>query len=282
MYELKVKNPKGEILNLTTSPNYIVYKIEGLTTPKATINESANATSDGAVITGARLESRNIVIYVSLRGDIETSRINLYKYFPAKKTVSLYFKNGTRNVVINGTVEVIECDLFAQSQTAQISIICPKPYFKDIEDFVVFFSTIDPYFEFPFGISKKGVEFSTISTYVRKSIINAGDIDTGVIIKLYATGTVVNPILYNVQDGTHLKLNITLQASDTIIINTNIGEKSITLIREGISSNAMGYMQADSSWFVLTGGDNVFTYDCESGTDFLQITFTTSILYSGV
>ena len=28
MFELKVKNNKGEVLNLSTSPNYTVFKIE--------------------------------------------------------------------------------------------------------------------------------------------------------------------------------------------------------------------------------------------------------------
>jgi hypothetical protein len=70
--------------------------------------------------------------------------------------------------------------------------------------------------------------------------------------------------------------------SDTIVINTNVGEKSIELIRDGVSYNALGYMAQDSTWFVVEAGDNVFTYDADSGNSNLQLTFTTSILYSGV
>ena len=44
----------------------------------------------------------------------------------------------------------------------------------------------------------------------------------------------------------------------------------------------MGYMTQDSTWFKIEAGDNVFTYDADSGNSNLQITFTTSILYSGV
>ena len=41
-------------------------------------------------------------------------------------------------------------------------------------------------------------------------------------------------------------------------------------------------MAQDSTWFKLEAGDNVFTYDADSGNSNLQITFTTAILYSGV
>jgi len=282
MYSLKVENHRKDTLELTNNPNYTVYKIEGLNPPPATINSSVNTTSDGSKINNTRLESRNIVIYATIERDVEANRINLYKYFPVKKTVKLYFSNNSRKVYIEGTVELIECDLFANKQVAQISIICPKVYFKDVDNLVTMFSDVSKMFEFPFSIAKEGVEVSAITTNLRRSIINVGDVDTGVIIRLFATGTVVNPVIYDVLKRTHLRLNFTMLAGDTIVINTNVGEKSIELIRDGVSYNAMGYMVQDSTWFIVGAGDNVFTYDCESGSSNLQLTFSTCILYSGV
>lgn len=282
MYSLKVENDRGNTLELTNNPNYTVFKIEGLNPPHATINSSVNTTTDGSNINSVRLENRNIVIYMTMEGDIEANRINLYKYFPVKKTVKLYFSNESRDIFIEGTVEIIECDLFSQKQVAQISIICPKPYFKDVENLVTIFSDVSRLFEFPFSITKSGVEISAITTNQRRSIINTGDIETGVIIKLFATGTVVNPVIYDVLKRTQIKLNFNMLASDTVVINTNVGEKSIELIRDGLTYNAMGYMAQDSTWFKIEAGDNVFTYDADSGNSNLQITFTTSILYSGV
>lgn len=282
MYSLKVKNDRGETLNLTGNRKYIVYKIDGLTPPQATINSSVNTTTDGSRINSARLENRNIVIYMTIEGAVEANRLNLYKYFPAKKTVTLYFSNGIRDVYIEGAVELIECDLFANKQVAQISLICPKPYFKDVDCLIAHFSDVSNLFEFPFSIPESGVEISSITENIRKTIVNSGDVETGTVIELFATGTVVNPIVYDVLNRTHMSLNFTMQPSDKIVINTNVGEKAITLIRNGISTNIMGYMLKDSTWFVLNAGDNIFAYDCESGSANLQITFTTSILYSGV
>lgn len=281
-YILKAENHRGEVLNLSTNPNYIVYKIEGLQPPSVNVNVSANATSDGSTFNSARANSRNIVIYVALKGIVEDSRINLYKYFPLKKKIKLYYKNDTRDVYIEGYVELIECDLFSASQVAQISIICPQPYFKGVDELVSYFSDVSSLFSFPFSIPSSGIELSAITTNIRKSIINTGDIESGIIIRLYAIGAVVNPVIYDVFNRTYIKLNYTMTVNDEIIINTYKGEKSITLIRNGISTNIMGHMAADSTWLTLQSGDNVFSYDADSGNSNLQLTFTTSVLYGGV
>ena len=286
MYSLKVENDRGDTLELTGNPNYNVYKIEGLNPPKASINSSANTTTDGSRINSARLESRNIVIYMTVEGtaesSVENNRINLYKYFPAKKTVKLFFSHSSRNIYIEGAVELIECDPFNEKQVAQISIICPKPYFKDVKNLITSFGDVTSLFEFPFNITKTGAELSAVTSNQRKSIINIGDVETGVIIKLFSTGTVVNPVIYDALKRTQLKLTFTMASGDTIVINTNVGEKSITLIRGGVSYNIIGYMAQNSTWFTLESGDNVFTYDADSGNTSLQLTFTTAVLYSGV
>lgn len=282
MYTLKVKNNRGETLTLSRNPAYNVYKIDGLTPPQANINTSINANFDGSRINSARLENRNIVIYATIEGDIEANRLNLYRYFPVKREITLYFSHGARDVYIKGVVELIECDLFAAKQVAQISIICAEPYFKAAQELIISFGDIQNRFKFPFSIPKEGIPLSAMSANQRKTIVNTGDADAGVIIELYATGVVENPILYNVFTGGRIKLNFTMQQSDKIVINTNARAKEIKLIRSGFESNVIGLMAPDCEWFTLTNGDNVFTYSADSGTANLQITFRTNLLYSGV
>lgn len=282
MYSLKVENNRGDMLDFSTTSDYIVYSIEGLNPPQATINSSVNTTMDGSNVNSVRVESRNIVIYAKICGNVEKSRIKLYKYFPVKKSVTLYFRNGTRNVCISGIVELIECNLFENGQTAQISIVCAKPFFKAVDELITSFSNVHSLFTFPFSITAEGVEFSRIVTNTQKIIVNNGDVESGCIIKLYSMGEVVNPVIYDIEKQVSFGINITMQPHDTIIINTNIGEKGVMLTRDGVSSNMLGYMMRDSSWLTLDAGDNAFGYRCDSGANDLQITFTTDVLYSGV
>lgn len=282
MYSLKVKNNKGDELQLTGNPNYSIIKIEGLNPPPATLNKTANSTKDGSRINSARVESRNVVIYIRPHGDIEKNRIQLYKYFPNSKEVTLYFKNHSRDVSISGVVETLELNHCDNPQIAQVSIVCPEPYFKDTKELSVQFGELVPLFEFPFSIPAEGMEFSRYAVNYRKNIINTGDTDTGAVIKLYALGDVSNPTIYDITNGTQMKLNITMKKGDTVLIDTNFDKKSITLIREGKSTNLLGYMRPDSDWFTLTAGNNIYAYECESGAVDLQLTVQAPVLYSGV
>lgn len=282
MYTLSVKNNRDETLILTNNPDYIVYKIDGLTPPQVNVNSTVNSTTDGVIINSARVDKRNIVIYLTIEGDVETNRLNLYKYFPLKKTISLYFKNGTRDVYIEGAVELIECDLFANKQVAQISIICPKTYFKSVNSLIYEFNSNNALFSFPFSIPAEGIEFSSMNSNVRETIINTGDVETGLIIDIHVGGTVVNPVIYDVLNKTAFKLNYTLKASDHVVVNTNVGAKSVYLIRDGVTTNMIGYMAKDSKWLELAVGDNIFTYSADSGIDNISLSFSTPLLYSGV
>lgn len=282
MYELKVKYDKNSIYTLTASPNYTIYKITGLEPPQANVNTSENATTDGSTLNSVKVTKRNLVLYMTIEGDVEANRINLYKYFPFKKNIEIYYKNGSRDVYIEGVVESINTGHFDKKQIAQVSIICPQPYFKAVTDLVSYFSEVSSMFQFPFSIPKSGIEFSTITTNIRKSIINTGEIESGLIIELNAIAPVAKPVIYDVFKRTHLALNFTMQTNDKITINTHQGKKSIVLTRNGVDSNAMGYMTPDSHWLTLDVGDNVFTYDSESGNANLQLTFTTTAMYGGV
>ena len=82
--------------------------------------------------------------------DIETSRINLYKYISTGAWIRVFFKNCTRNVYIDGYVESFETDLFARTQVAQVSILCPAPAFIDAQEMTVVNSVSTPKFSFPF------------------------------------------------------------------------------------------------------------------------------------
>jgi len=77
-------------------------------------------------------------------------------------------------------------------------------------------------------------------------------------------------------------MNITMQAGDSITINTRQGEKSVTLHRAGTDINLIGNMQRNSTWFVLQPGDNIFTTAADDGAENMMIVFTVIDQYQGV
>lgn len=283
MFTLKVENFKNEILNLSSDKRYSIIKVEGLNPPSATINTASITTSDGAFFNSSRIESRNLVLTIVLRKDIETSRINLYRFFRPKIKCKIYYKNGTRDVYIEGYVDKFEDDFFTQTQKVQISLMCYQPFFKAVHDLVVDLSVVLKEFEFPFDIENLGQEFSTIERTYECVLKNEGEVDNGLIIELRATGSVENPVIYNADTREFIGLNYTVLEGDLITINTNVGEKSVTLLRNGIKSNIINYIKKDSTWLKAYSGDNVYTYICDNNTeDLLSIKFIHTHQYLGV
>ena len=281
MYTLIVQNKYGDQLELTHNPAYTVYNIEGLDPPDAQINTTHNAGYDGSVFNSAYEKDRTITITMTIESPAEANRIALYRYLKTKFPVRLFYKNGTRDVYIDGFVQSMQIGFFQRKQVIQITIFCPKPNFSGAVSVVQEFYSVEALFEFPFEIEEP-IPFSEIVTGMEKSIINAGDLETGVTITIDAVGTVKNPKIYNVDDNTFMILSFTMQDGDTITIDTRQGEKSITLRRGGSDINLIGHMQRNSTWFQLQPGDNVFTTAADAGAENMMVTFTVVDQFQGV
>ena len=133
MFTLKVENIKGAVLELTDNEeDYQIANIEGITPPNANINTSTYANGDGSAFNSSKIPNREIVITVYINGDVSQNRLKLYKYFRNKQWCKIYYEDDNRNVFIEGYVQTFEVPIFVQKQVAQISILCPDPYFKDI------------------------------------------------------------------------------------------------------------------------------------------------------
>lgn len=283
MLQVIAENKYNEQINLTQNGNYALLSVGGLTPPAATINTAVIATSDGAVFNSSRLGTRNIVLTVAPLNSIETNRINIYKYFKAKQYIKLYLENNTRSVWIDGYIDKIDGDLYTQSQKLQISIICPDPYFKDTTTGLYTFSNVINLFSFPFAIEETpGIPISELGEYVEIAITNNSDDETGVIIQLMANAAVTNPIIYNMTTNEHFALNIELAAGDIVTIDTRRGHKTVTLNSDSVITNILNDMAQGSAWLNLVVGDNIFTYTCDTGAEYLNISVELQPIYEGV
>lgn len=276
-----VENHKGEFLALSQDPRYEV-TVSGASPSAATVCMSKTALNDGAKYNSSRVNERNIVLTVYITRDAEAARVNLYRYFPPKRKCALYFKNGVRDVCIEGYVETLECDLYELGQQAQISILCPDPYFQSVSGVSVEIGKLLPLFEFPFAIEKEGVELSQLYSDMVGAVTNEGDVESGMIMELFASGKVVNPRIYNTQTRRNIGLAMEMRQGDVVTINTHVGEKSVTLLRGGVKSNAINRLTDRPDWLRLETGKNTFTYKCQAGDENLHVTFRFRPRYMGV
>lgn len=282
MYTLIVENEYGDKLELTHNKNYDVLEVVGTNPSPASINTVNIAGVDGSKFNSSRINQRNLVITLDIKPPIEFNRIALYKYIRPKRYIKVYYKNGTRDVYIEGYVETFENNPWTKRQQPQISIICPKPFWLSSQETVLNFSEINNLFEFPFSIGSIGIEFSSI-TKLSHILFNAGDIETGGIIQFYAeTNQILNPKFYNHTTGEFFGLDFDMYQYDLITINTNQGEKSVTLLRNGEITNLLSHRTEGSKWLQFIPGENTVAYGADEGAENLTVKFTATQKYEGV
>ena len=282
MFTLKVKNNLNEMYYLTQrTDTYVITEILGLTPPNVSLATSVIHGKDGESLTYSRIEKRNIVISIRLRGNIEESRQKLYRIFPQKSECVLYFKSRNRDVKISAYVESVECNIFSEKERVQISLICPDPYFQSVNGTTEVFTESTAGFEFPFSISSAGIEFSRITSKSQVTVI-AGDTATGGIIEIFAEGTAVNPTVTNHTNGQYFGLNVELETGDRLVIDTNTGNKTAILYRNGTETNLLSNRTAGSQWIVFEAGENTISYSADSGYSNLRVAVSSNIRYIGV
>ena len=285
MYTLKIENTNGEIFELTHDfSDYYVTKVDGLTPPATTINTAKAGIIDGTFFNSASVEERNIVISLTINGDIEANRQKLYRIFPRKTACTVYFKNSNRDVKIKGYVETIECDPFVMREKAQISIICPRPYFEDLATIYAELAATLSMFEFPFAIEEDNpIPFSEATDYPIAEIMNEGDAEAGCIISIEVNDTIQGIKIINTSTQQFFYLDSAFVDHDKITISTISGQMGVTRERGGTKTNILNYVGANSTWLRLAPGVNYFTYTIDDGdTEDVEITFEATTLYGGV
>ena len=286
MFTARVKNANGEELTLTQKEQkYQVISITGLDEPPAQVNLTDIAGMDGAKYNSAKLNTRNIVITLKINGKAEENRMELYRYFRTKQSLTFYYKSESVDVFIEGYVETVECLIFSNAETMQVSIICPFPYFSSIDEIIADISNQFAGFTFPFSIENDTpIPFSFYVINRLTTIYNDGA-DTGLTIEVDVLGDGIENIkILNTLTGEYIELAYDFDNGDKVIITTLKGKKSVKLIRSGVTYNIFGSVQAGSKFFPLANGGNEFGYSINNGTkdEYVLVLFQYYKLYWGV
>lgn len=268
LFTIICENANGDRLNLTDDFNRFITTYSGLNPPNATINSDTIVNKDGSVFSKSKLNERNIVLSIHIRGDVESNRHLLYKIFRSKQYVKLYYQNNHRDVYTEGYIESIECDQFTEDEIMQVSIICHDPYLKDLTDTVVKDEKSIEMFHFPWSITASGIPFGEVLKGTNNDIYYQGDTNIGFILTMEAPyGNVKNPSITDMIHIKQMKLNVEMETGDKIVICTIPGSKSIKWFHDGDEINILGYLTNDSQWLEIDIGENSFQISADEDTD---------------
>lgn len=131
MLSLAIVNSEQLRTAITGDDNvFQLLSVTGLDPVRALLNMANIYGVDGTKFVSSKLNNRNIVIMAQVNGNVETNRQLLYRRLPPKEPVRVEIATDSRSVTIDGYVEYIQCNIFERGVKAQISIICPDPYFR--------------------------------------------------------------------------------------------------------------------------------------------------------
>jgi hypothetical protein len=230
------------------SNGYAVKDIQGLDPVNASLTSSTMAQLDGAQPQNARRDPRNITMKLGLTPNyldtlVDSLRQNLYDYVMPKANISMaFYKDGVLYAVTSGQVESFENNMFSADPEVDLSIIC-----------------YDPDFYAPV-ITTASLE--TVSTTDLTTFTYPGSSDAGVIFTLNVDRDLPSIDLYNTApDNTtqHFSMVGSFISGDVIVITSIPGQKSVQLIRGGIPTSALAYVDpAASNWITFQRGANHF------------------------
>ena len=286
MFSLKLENEIANIVDINDNVNYVVLAVSGLNPPAASIFTSKSPNRKGVKYNGSTLNERNIVITIKILGDIEANRNALYAWMDTEQYCKVYYKNGLKNVYCEGHVQDCEIDLFTDNEVVDLAIICENPYWKDLNEISADISNVLKQFTFPFAIDSNGVPFSTLRDSNTTSILNVGA-ETGIRITVRCNGEVENLVIFDAKEATEqtgaFRLNMTLQAGETVVIDTDASPKTCKLYKpDGTVENILKYVGANPTWFTLKKGINAFGFFADNGTTNVEITIGYTNKFLGV
>ena len=284
MFNMIFENKDGKQLHFGAGSPYTITEFDGLNPPKATINTNTTATLDGGIYNSAKLEMRNINVAFAIEEDAEKNRLAVYAVIQTKNPLRIYYKSEFLDIFIDGYVEEINISYFAKKNIVTVNVLCPFPYFKGAQEIINELSAVKPLFHFPFASESMGdLVFGEVDALTSVSVINDGSVVTGLTFELYAKNTISNPKIIDYLTGEFMKIDIDMVTGDLITITTGQGNKTVTLLRNGVKTNIFNLLSKNSTWLQLDTGGGTYVYEVGTGTvTNLNVTIKHYDLYEGV
>lgn len=303
IYTIIATNAKGDSVELDLANPWAggiaVTGASGLGPAEGTINTVNFATSDGALFNSSRIKSRDIELNLKFLGsDIEAVRHKLLRYFRVKHPITLDFITDYRHTYITGHVEKNEIDIFSNSEGADLTIVCPNPFFR-LRDPAkgknsVRFTTSIPSFEFEFqdpNSDSPTLIFGEMTSTGETVVVYEGDADASTIVDIQFLGPASGVKLYNTTTQTRINIDTneisrllgsTIKAGDRLSISSGVGDKYVKAYRDGNVYNALSALDKDSDWIFLTPGDNLITVRADTGIDNVSAVISFENLYESI
>lgn len=266
------------------APPYVIGSVSGTSGTEVSLISNTIPGVDGIYLHGVRTESREISFFIHVDGesrrDMYQKRFELIQKLAPRDTPGmLYYTNDYTTKRIAAIP--LRCPDFTERirnyNKAEISFLCPSPYWESLTEKSGYMAYLDEGFQFPLEFYPT-VSFAAIENQVM--LINDGSISTPLHITI--AGPATNPSVTNETTGEQIRLLQSLTASQVLEIDTKRGQKSVTIIEGSNRQDAFQYLDPQSVFFSLVPGNNLLRYKSDNESEMTQVDLRYRELFAGV
>lgn len=266
---------------------FLLSDAEGLYESNNTVYVSENSMIDGATYQGSVAKYRNIILTLTDIGNYPENRDALNRLFKEKSKGTLVFWEADATPrKIDYYVEKFDSSGEDPFREHEISLICPDPFFYDLDASSEEMASWVSAFTFPFASPSTGFVFGYKDNSRIQTIQNdIAEDNVGITIIMSCLGAVTNPSITHIETNSSIHIGhenkpFNMVAGDIVTITTATGNKHVTLTHEGATSEINHYLTEDSVFIQLMRGSNSFGFDADSGVNNLTITLEYTYKYA--
>lgn len=237
--------------------------LDGLTLPSIRTSSGDYSGRSGGWVDGQFYSKREIVIRGVLKGNYMNRLNEMQNKLPLNQMIPLFIHTRYGNYL----TEVYTLDLKTEFDSwgfmrFEITLVAPEPYLYSAGD------GVNPDSGWISFVIQKQIEGGYITPYIlpvvweagtQPNIIDNEGVDT--LPQIVLKGKWTNPVITNLTTNEFVKLNITTQAGDELIIDMK--ERTVTLN----GGSVLPFRDASSDWWGLVHGQNTIEVLSDSQTD---------------
>ena len=258
--------------------------LQGIDFPNFSVYSDKNGVGDGALLSGKRIDDRDIQIKcrsVDPKSN-QVIRETTLSFFSPKYSYKIYITYQGITKWIEGELEALSCpsENIYRPMELTVKFYCKDPLLKSVVDFGKDISSIKGGFGFPYieCVTEKVIPcYASIYSYNHEVVINNdGDAMTYPRVTINFTGHAVNPKIY--KDNYYVRILGTFSEGDIVLIDF----ENCTIRKNG--TNWIQYIDR-SSTFTQMGlelGDNKIGFSADDGDGNMAVYVYYNKLYLGL
>lgn len=263
----------GRVLEMGKGTMWVITELIGWGDLDLTVNMTPNVLSDGSSLVSKRVNDKDRTVKATYVGksDKVAAHENVSSFFNPKFTYKAYVtphECATRWVegeLYDRDIPPIKAN---GDPSAIFTLLCPDPYFRDIDGNESAFGDSVPMLGWPYVsyADEEGLEYppGLVSGVLvfdgLNSIVNGGDVTTAYKVRIEAQGKLVNPTI--TKDGRFVRMLLNLSVGDVLEIDFESAPPKVT--KNG--QNVIHYASRDSAFtkMAMQPGKNVFSFTVDN------------------